>query len=60
MRAIETTGSRSNTIRVWVTLGLIAGYAILIRHELTEHKKPSVVANGILLPTSLVWLWFVR
>ncbi|RIV23209.1 hypothetical protein D2Q93_07895 [Alicyclobacillaceae bacterium I2511] len=59
-KAIATGGGRSDKFRTLVTVGLLVGYAILIRQELIQHKKTSVVANGILLPTSLVWLWFVH
>lgn len=52
-------GFADNKLKALVSLGLGAGYLIVIRSNVRSGQKASAVGNSILLPASLVWLWFV-
>ncbi|OPG17364.1 hypothetical protein [Ferroacidibacillus organovorans] len=47
-------------VRILVTIGLVTGYFVAIHGAFQERRKISLVANSILLPVSLVWLWMLR
>ncbi|QSO46219.1 hypothetical protein [Alicyclobacillus mengziensis] len=49
----------NNRLKLLVTAGLGVGYIITVRSNIRNGQKVSAVGNSILLPTSLVWLWFV-
>lgn len=54
-----TVSSWGTWIRVIVTLGLVTGYFVAIQGGEERRSGFSVLANSILLPASLIWLWFL-
>lgn len=52
-------GISNNKLKVLVTLGLGAGYLVIIGREVLKGDKVSAISNSILLPANLVWLWLI-
>lgn len=49
----------NDALKILVTAGLGIGYIIIVRTNIRDGQKSSAIANTILLPTSLIWLWLI-
>lgn len=49
----------NNRLKILVTAGLGVSYVIMVSNNIRNKQTAAAIGNSILLPTSLIWLWFV-